>query len=372
MPDLGVGGPTSTTSSPSVAPHEDAKSADDTPSPGLQAPSGSPTPTSSPSPSPSPSSPSADQARRTATPGTASGAAPGVLLLDSTIPRPGATATSAGTAMVLRADGYAVTNYHVVEGSSQIRATVADTGRSYPATVIGADETHDVALLKLSGAGSLPTVRIDRDAVAVGDRVVAVGNGGGADRLRKVQGVLTATRDAIRVVPDGRGLPDTMTGLLRTDAAVVSGYSGGPLLDAQGEVLGMTTAAAAGPEAAGFAIPIEQAVRIADDILAGRSGGSVRVGARAALGVLIADGRGANGESGAAVREVTPGGPAAGIAMAAGAVITRFNDQGVDSAGALSLALGTLRPGDAVTLGWIAADGSAKTAVVTLGASPLN
>ncbi len=365
VPDLGLNSPTSTASSPIPAPPEQVPTADDVPNPPSQSPSEPPSPVPS-------QTPEAPQTRQPSTSGTASGAAPGVLILDSTVPRPGASAISAGTAMVLRADGYAVTNYHVVESSSQIRATVADTGRTFAASVVGADEAHDVALLKLAGAAGLSTVRIDRDAVAVGDRVAAVGNGGGSDRLRRVEGTLTATQDAIRVVPDGRGLPGTMTGLLRTDAAVVSGYSGGPLLDAQGEVLGMTTAAAAGPEKAGFAIPIAQTLRIADDILAGRSSDTVRIGPRAALGVLIADGRGPNGESGAAVREVTSGGPAAGIAMTSGDVITRFNDREVDSAAALSLALGALRPGAAVTVGWVRSDGSSRTAMVTLGASPLN
>ncbi len=338
-------------------------------------------PSTSPSPSPSPQTGhrllprQATQSASTA--GQAAASAPGVLLIDATIaavvPR-GASGTAAGTGMVLSSDGYALTNYHVVEGSTTIQARIADTGKTFTATVVGADEVHDVAVLKLAGASGLTPVRIDRDDVSLGDVVIAVGNGGGQDQLHRASGVITATDDRIAVTADGTARAESLSGLLRTDADVAPGYSGGPLLDRQGEVLGMTAAASTGPQVDGYAIPIAQAVSVADQIRSGRSAGTVRVGARAALGVVVTDSRSASRglAPGALVRSVTSSGAAASIGLFSGDVITVVGGTSVGSASQLSAAMSELRPGQRVNVTWMTADGSTRSDQVTLGSAPTN
>lgn len=311
------------------------------------------------------------------TAGQAAAPEPGVLLIDATITAgvpAGASGTAAGTGMVLTDDGYALTNYHVVEGSATIQATIADTGKSFTATVVGADEVRDVAVLKLAQASGLTPVRIDRDSVSLGDVVVAVGNGGGQDKLHRVSGVITATDDRIAVAADGAARAESLSGLLRTDADVVPGYSGGPLLDRQGEVLGMTTAASTGPQVDGYAIPIAQAVSVADQIRSGRSAGTVRVGARAALGVVVTDSRSASRglAPGALVQSVTSSGAAASIGLFSGDVITVVGGTSVGSAAQLSSAMSGLRPGQRVSVTWMTADGSTRRGQVTLGSAPDN
>jgi S1-C subfamily serine protease len=228
-----------------------------------------------------------------ATAGSAVSSAPGVLLIDGTVPGSvtgGNGGTSAGTGMVLSADGYALTNYHVVESTDKLRVTVADTGKSYAATVVGADATHDVALLRLQDATDLTPVTIDRDDVSVGQAVTAIGNGGGGgqDRLYQASGTVQQLDDDITVSADATSSGHQLNGLIRTNAGVVPGYSGGPLFDKQGEVMGINTAASSGGAPEGFAIPIQQALTIADQIKAGKTNGTVRVGPRAVLGVQVA------------------------------------------------------------------------------------
>ena len=165
-----------------------------------------------------------------------------------------------------------------------------DTGRSYTATVVGADRTHDVALLRLEGATDLVPVRIDDEPVSLGQAVSAVGNGGGRDRLYRVTGTVQDLDDDITVSGDGASASHRLTGLIRSNAAVVPGYSGGPLFDAEGEVMGINTAASSGGAPEGFAIPIGQSLAIVDQIKSGATNGTVRVGPKPVLGVQVVSG----------------------------------------------------------------------------------
>lgn len=334
---------------------------------------------------------------RGATSGTPVSSAPGVLLIDGEVPGSaagGGGATSAGTGMVLSADGYALTNYHVVEDTTKLQVTVADSGKTHTATVVGADPTHDVALLKLQDAQDLTPVSIDRDQVTVGQAVTAIGNGGGQDRSYQVNGTVQQLDDDITVAADATSASHNLTGLIRTDAAVVPGYSGGPLLDSQGEVIGINTAASSGGAPEGFAIPIQQALTISDQIKAGKSNGTVRVGPRAVLGVQVAsspragtsnlpgrgrtqtqtqDPQGAEGTpAGATVTGVTDGSGAAKAGITAGSTITAVDGTPVADAGALQAAISAHAVGDTVQVTWVDADETRHTETATLGASPVN
>lgn len=177
---------------------------------------------------------------------------------DGLDPFGGGTRTAgAGTGMILRSNGLVLTNAHVVEGATTISVTLDGQTTSHPASLVGEDTTADVALIQVSGVSGLPTVTLAGSSVHIGDSVLAIGNA-----LDLQQGGFTVSSGIIsglgRSISTDNG--EQLTGLLQTDAAISSGDSGGALVDAAGEVVGMNTAAAAssGTSTAndiGFAIP---------------------------------------------------------------------------------------------------------------------
>jgi len=294
----------------------------------------------------------------------------GVVLIDTVLPN----GAGAGTGMVLSADGLILTNYHVVDGSTSVKVTVATTGETYPADVVGYDASADVALLRIEASGLTP-VTPDTDGTTTDEAVTAVGNGSGQGYLSAVSGTIEAEDQSI-TASDGSGNAagsEDLTGLLQTDAAVVPGYSGGPLLDAEGEVVGITTAAssngnnmAAIAASESYAVPIDDALTVVKQIEAGDESGPVTIGPAAYLGIGIGDARGTR------LAEVAPGGPAATAGLAAGDTITSLDDTEISSYDALVTALGHHEPGDQVRVHWTDATGRSQSATVTLGSSPTN
>ena len=211
-----------------------------------------------------------------------------MVLIDTVLPYQNAQA--AGTGMVLTAAGQVLTNYHVVEGAGTITVTVATTGQSYPATVVGSDPSNDVALLQLTGASGLTTVKADDDVAKVGDAVTAVGNAGGTGSLTAAAGTISSLSASVTAASEGSAGSETLSALVETTADVVSGDSGGPLFDAEGEVVGIDTAASTGSEIDGFAIPIQRALAIVDQVRSGTESGTVRIGPAAFLGVELSSG----------------------------------------------------------------------------------
>lgn len=176
-------------------------------------------------------------------------------------------AVAEGTGMVLTADGTILTNNHVVEGASSIRVEVASTGTTYRAVVVGTDPTADVAVLKLVGASGLTTVKVNTSGdLAVGDDVTGIGNAGGGGVLVAASGSVTALNEQITTQADQSSASESLTGLIETDAPIEAGDSGGPLMDADGEVVGMDTAASTGGMVRGYAIPISTAIKVAKEI----------------------------------------------------------------------------------------------------------
>lgn len=319
----------------------------------------------------------------------------GVVLIDTRL-YDGSQA--AGTGIVLTAGGRVLTNYHVVEGSTTVQVTVASTGRTYTARVVGTDQSADVALLKLSGAQGLTTATIDRGTPTVGERVTAVGNAGGTGRLSAAVGTITALKQRITTTSEGPAAGERLTGLIETSADVVAGDSGGPLLDRQGEVVGIDTAASSGGQIDGYAVPITEALSVVATINSGTRTAEVRIGPTAYLGVEVtdvatagyaagagngygSDGRyggsfgssgGSAGVTGAAVAGVVSGGPANSAGISAGDVITRIGSTRITSPDDLTQAVRTYRPGQKVGVGWTDASGQRHTGTVTLGSSPVN
>ncbi|WP_159499784.1 S1C family serine protease [Microbacterium sp. 18062] len=297
---------------------------------------------------------------------------------------------AAGTGVVLTEDGLVLTNNHVIEGATEISVTVADTGETYTATLLGTDDEDDVALLQLQDASGLATTTIDDDGVATGDTVTAVGNADGGGVLMAADGVVTGLETTVTTSASGTVASETLDGMIQIVADVVSGDSGGALLDDEGEVVGITTAASSGTATTvAYAIPIEDALAIAQLILDGDESDGVALGYPAFLGIQLS--QNATGQStgfrspgatagtgtastttGATISSVIDGAPAADAGLGAGDTITAVDGAAVTDAEALSEMLGGYDPGDTVTIAWTDAAGTTHSASVTLIAGPVS
>jgi S1-C subfamily serine protease len=286
--------------------------------------------------------------------------------------------------MVLTSNGEVLTNNHVVAGSTSIKVRDIGNGRTYSASVVGYSDSNDVAVLKLTGASGLATVKIgDSNSAAVGQNVVALGNADGRDSTPSVAtGKITALGASIAAQDQGAGTVEHLTGMIRTNADIQPGDSGGPLLNAKGEVIGMDTAASSassggfGTTAAvsttAFSIPINRAISIANQITTGTSSAAVHIGATAFLGVEIAAGNGGFGQagSGAQIAGVVPGAAAANAGLSTGDTIQAVAGHQVASGSDLQAVMQGRHPGDKVSLTWSDTVGHSHTATVTLTAGP--
>ncbi len=311
--------------------------------------------------------------------------------------------TAEGTGIVLNSSGLILTNNHVVNGATKVTAQIDGKGTTYTARILGTDKTDDVALLQLQGASGLKPAPIgDSSKVVVGDQVVALGNQGGqGGPPTATNGAITNVNRTITAGDQGSADTETLHGMLQTDAYIAAGDSGGPLVNASGQVIGMDTAAASNGGFGqssnssqggniGFAIPINHALSIAREIAAGHSSSTIQIGARGFLGVGVQDistgcgsspgnfgpGGGFDGgstapvNSGALVCDVYPGTPAQSAGVATGDVITGVNGTTVTSAQSLTNAMQSKRPGNQVSLTWVDASGQSHTATLTLVAGP--
>ena len=284
----------------------------------------------------------------------------------------------AGTGVVLSPDGIVLTNHHVVAGATAIEVTDVGNGRTYQATVLGYDRSHDVAVLRLSGASGLTTAPLgDSSSVTVGDSVVAVGNAGGAGGTPSaVAGSVTGLNQSITAQDSSNGTSENLVGLIQVDAAIQPGDSGGALVDTHRTVVGIITAGSftavsQGTATQGYAIPIATAHAIAQQILAGSASATVHIGGTAFLGIQVQGSSiGATGP-GVLVAGVIPGSAAAGAGLVAGDVITVVDGQTVATAERLTSLLGSHRPGDTVTLRWTDQSDTSHTATVKLGTGPV-
>ncbi|HST25061.1 MAG TPA: trypsin-like peptidase domain-containing protein [Gaiellaceae bacterium] len=281
--------------------------------------------------------------------------------------------TAAGTGIVVSGSGEVLTNNHVIRGATSLHATVVGTGRTYTATVLGYSVASDVAVIKLNGASGLKTASLGKSgSLKVGQSVTAVGNAGGLGGAPSVTtGHVTALHRAITVV-DGFGGSERLTDLIKSSASVQPGDSGGPLLDAAGHVVGVTTAAAGGFRfenggTSGYAIPIDDAMSLAGQILAKRSSANVHVGPTAFLGVLTHP---TSEVTGALIQAVVPGSAADKAGINEGDVITGFNGRTVGSAKALTAAVLSIKPGTRVQVRWLSPSGVRFQAFARPAAGP--
>ena len=169
--------------------------------------------------------------------------------------------TGVGSGIVLTANGYILTNKHVVTGSQSLSVELAD-GEQFDATVVTESPDTDLALVKIDAKGLTPAIIGDVSTLQVGQTVIAIGSPLGTFTETVTKGILSATGRTITVRDEATGRPETLTGLLQTDAAINPGNSGGPLLDAAGRVIGVNTAVSTNAEGLGFAIPITAAAAL--------------------------------------------------------------------------------------------------------------
>ena len=169
--------------------------------------------------------------------------------------------TGVGSGIVLTRDGYILTNKHVIAGSQSLTVELSD-GEQFPATVVTQSPDKDLALIKIEASGLTPAVIGDPASLQVGQTAIAIGSPLGTFTETVTKGILSATGRTITVTDETTGRPETLTGLLQTDAAINPGNSGGPLLDASGKVIGINTAVSTNAEGLGFAIPIDAAASL--------------------------------------------------------------------------------------------------------------
>ena len=247
-----------------------------------------------------------------------------------------------GSGFIVSADGYVMTNAHVVDDADTIYVTLTDK-REFKAKLIGVDDRTDVAVVKIQ-ASNLPVVAIgDSNKVRVGEWVVAIGSPFGLDNTVTAGIVSSKSRNT------GDYLP-----FIQTDVAVNPGNSGGPLINMQGEVIGINSqiySRTGGFMGISFAIPIDEAMRVADQLKA--TGKVTRGRIAVAIGEVtkdVADSIGLPKAEGALVSSVEPGGPADKAGIQPGDIILKFNGRSVDAASDLPRMVGDTKPGTKATV----------------------
>ncbi|MDO5635079.1 MAG: trypsin-like peptidase domain-containing protein [Micrococcus sp.] len=302
--------------------------------------------------------------------------APGIVLVTAALPTQQSDGIvresfGTGTGIILNEDGLAITNYHVVEGSTTVSVEIADTGRRYTATVLGRDAEHDVAVLHLDNAQGLATASVATSTPRPGDAIAGVGNGGGQGFLTAVRGEVLGLDRSIYAGDENSTELSRLTGLIQTDADIVSGYSGGPMVDGNGQVVAVSVAASDGTTSAevdGFGIPIEVALDVVDQVLAEDESGTVRVSAKGALGITIVAQDGV-----VVVAAVDDGSAAERLGLVAGDTITMVDNTRVGaSPDRLSGLVGRRSTGDEISVQWVTAEGQQRQGRVTLQDSRVN
>jgi S1-C subfamily serine protease len=302
-------------------------------------------------------------------------------------------ATAKGTGIVLSSDGLILTNNHVINGATSITVTDIGNGKTYTATVVGYDASHDIAVLRASGASGLTVATFgDSGGVSVGNTVVALGNAQGLDGTPSVApGTVVALNRTITASDESSGSSEQLSGLIQSNAGIQPGDSGGPLVNDHGQIIGVDTAASTGytfngiggggsgssgsgsagngSTTQGYTIPINQARSVAAQIEAGTQSGSVHVGATAFLGVAVSPSQQGLSQ-GVQIEGVTAGTAAASAGLTGGDVITSVAGHAVGTSTSIQQVLTSYHPGDKVSISWTDPAGQSHTATATLGTGP--
>jgi serine protease Do len=269
-----------------------------------------------------------------------------------------------GSGVVITADGYILTNNHVIDGADEVKVSIGESPKRYDATVVGRDSFSDLAVLKIEASGLSPATLADSDQVQVGDVVLAIGNPFGVGQSVS-RGIVSALSRGVGIGP--------IEDFIQTDAAINPGNSGGALIDTAGRVVGINTAIlsrSGGFAGVGFAIPINLARTIAEQIV---NTGRVT---RGFLGVApqdISEDLAAQfgTEKGAIVSEVTADSPAQRAGLKAGDVIVKINGTEIRDSRHLLLTIGQIQPDTQIAVEYLR-DGKRATLKAKLARRPEN
>lgn len=345
--------------------------------------------------------------------------APALVIINSNLKYYGGSA--AGTGMIISSSGLVLTNNHVINGTTGLSATVVGSGRTYSAKWLGYDKKDDVAVLRLQGASGLPTVPLgDSSTAKVGDGVVTLGNADGTGNISTATGSITGLNQNITASDNGSSAnSEHLHGMIQTNADIVSGDSGGPMVSTSGKVIGMDTAAETGTfgqvsgQAIGFAIPINKAMNIAHQIIAKKASAKIQINSTGFLGVLVASGQAGDvaspsrqrqlelREEGVGIGYAVPsqgcvsdnqnsgipakiapvrsgtlilgslcGLAAANAGISGGDVITAVNGQQVTSPVSMEKVMEHVVPGSSISVSWVTVSGQHVTRDTTVTAAP--
>ncbi len=276
------------------------------------------------------------------------------------------TESSLGSGIIISSDGYILTNYHVIEDADRLQVT-ADGGE-YEAQVVGTDPSSDLAVLKID-ATDLTAIEIGSSSdLTVGEWVMALGSPYGLEQSVSTGIVSATSRTTTELNSDTSSA--VYTNLIQTDAAINPGNSGGALVDKDGKLIGVNTliASSSGSSSGvGFAIPVDYAINIAQQIIDGKQPSHAQLGVSATtVTSQLAERYGLGADSGAYISQVNAGSSAEQAGLQQGDIVTKLGDTDITSSSDLVLAVRSHNVGDTVTITYVR-DGAENTAEVTLG-----
>lgn len=279
----------------------------------------------------------------------------------------------AGTGIVISKDGYVLTNRHVIpEGVRSVSVVLQDGATHEGVTVVGRDPINDIAFLKIKNVSSLTPAKLgDSTTMQVGQKVVAIGNALGQFQTTVTSGIISGTGRPVTAADGAGGGAEQLENLFQTDAAINPGNSGGPLVNLNGEVIGINTAVAEDAEGIGFAIPINDAKGLIKGVLATGELKRAYLGVRyvtitpeVAKRLKLEQKQGAY-IGGGSQTPVIAGSPADKAGLRAGDVITKVNDVELNARATLVSQLSQFTPGDTVTITYVR-EGMAREVTVKL------
>lgn len=283
--------------------------------------------------------------------------------------------TAAGTGFILSSDGYIATNKHVVSGASKI-GVILDDGTAYEdVELVGTDPLNDFAIIKINNVNNLSPVKLgDSKTTSAGQQVVAIGNALGAYQNSVTSGIISGKGRSLTATDSGRTQYETLSDMIQTDAAINGGNSGGPLVNAAGEVIGINTAYASQGNNVGFAIPISSVKGIIKNVLSGKGFERAVIGVRYInLTPTIAKEKNLSVTRGALIassknnKAIISGSAGDKAGLKENDIITAVNGTEIGSSGSLSSLIGEYSVGDTVKI-TVVRGGRTETLELTLAA----
>lgn len=282
--------------------------------------------------------------------------------------------SAAGTGIIVTADGYILTNKHVIDGATKINVVLYDGTTFEDVKLVATDPLNDVAFLKIDGVTDLkPATLGDSKTITVGQQVIAIGNALGQYQNTVTAGIISGTGRSLTATDSTGSMSETLSDMIQTDAAINSGNSGGPLINAAGEVIGINTATGVSAENMGFAIPISSVKGMLKQLIEKGEASRAYVGVYSveitpdmAKEYNLPVSAGVYLYNSAKYSAIIKDGPAYKAGLKDKDIITAVNGIKIGSAGSLSSLIGEYQPGDTVQL-TVIRDGEEMAINVTLG-----